>query len=92
MLLLGVQFLNSFAFGSLTSLFVFSPPPCSISTRERGVAIRQLCQRRFGIAGLDPAGAAVRKPPMMIAMGLLISACDRDPVPGADRLGQATGF
>jgi len=75
MLLLGVQFLNSFAFGSLTSLFVFfaasvldldSQSALLLFASFIGGAIASpvwtLLARRFG------------KPPMMIAMALLISS------------------
>lgn len=74
-LLLGVQFLNSFAFGSLTSLFVFfaasvldldSQSALLLFASFIGGAIASpvwtLLARRFG------------KPPMMIAMALLISS------------------
>jgi GPH family glycoside/pentoside/hexuronide:cation symporter len=74
MLLFGVQFLNSFAFGSLTSLFVFFAAAVLDLDGQSAVLlfasfiggalaspIWTLLARRFG------------KPPMMIAMGLLIS-------------------
>jgi Na+/melibiose symporter-like transporter len=74
MLLLGVQFLNSFAFGSLTSLFVFFAAAVLDLDAQSAVLlfasfiggafaspVWTLLARRFG------------KPPMMAAMGLLIS-------------------
>ena len=74
MLLFGVQFLNSFAFGSLTSLFVFfaaavldldGQSAVLLFTSFIGGALASpiwtILARRFG------------KPPMMMAMGLLIS-------------------
>ncbi|BBB07859.1 MULTISPECIES: MFS transporter [unclassified Sphingopyxis] len=75
MLLLGVQFLNSFAFGSLTSLFVFfaaavldldAQSALLLFASFIGGAIASpiwtMAARRFG------------KPPMMMAMGLLIAS------------------
>ncbi len=75
MLLLGVQFLNSFAFGSLTSLFVFfaaavldldGQSAVLLFTSFIGGALASpiwtVLARRFG------------KPPMMMAMGLLIAS------------------
>jgi Na+/melibiose symporter-like transporter len=75
MLLLGVQFLNSFAFGSLTSLFVFFAAAVLDLDGQSAVLlfasfiggavaspIWTILARRFG------------KPPMMIAMGLLIAS------------------
>lgn len=74
-LLLGVQFLNSFAFGSLTSLFVFFAAAVLDLDGQSAILlfasfiggaiaspIWTLLARRYG------------KPPMMIAMGLLISS------------------
>ena len=74
MLLFGVQFLNSFAFGSLTSLFVFFADAVLGLDAQSAVLlfasfvggalaspVWTFLARRFG------------KPPMMIAMALLIS-------------------
>lgn len=94
MLLLGVQFLNSFAFGSLTSLFVFFAAAVLDLDAQSAVLlfasfiggalaspIWTFLARRFG------------KPPMMMAMGLLISSLlvatlFQQP----EGLGQAVGF
>ena len=75
MLLLGVQFLNSFAFGSLTSLFIFFAAAVLDLDQQSALLLFAsfiggalasplwtLLARRFG------------KPPMMMAMGLLISS------------------
>jgi GPH family glycoside/pentoside/hexuronide:cation symporter len=94
MLLLGVQFLNSFAFGSLTSLFVFFAAAVLDLDAQSAVLlfasfvggalaspVWTLLARRFG------------KPPMMIAMGLLISGLLIATLFQAPTgLGQATGF
>ncbi|MBJ7498762.1 MAG: MFS transporter [Sphingopyxis sp.] len=74
LLLLGVQFLNSFAFGSLTALFVFFAAAVLDLDAQSAVLlfasfvggalaspVWTFLARRFG------------KPPMMMAMGLLIS-------------------
>lgn len=94
MLLLGVQFLNSFAFGSLTSLFVFFAAAVLDLDGQSAVLlfasfiggalaspVWTLLARRFG------------KPPMMMAMGLLISGLlvttlFQEP----EGIGQAVGF
>lgn len=94
MLLLGVQFLNSFAFGSLTSLFVFFAAAVLDLDGQSAVLlfasfiggalaspVWTLLARRFG------------KPPMMMAMGLLISSLlvttlFQEP----EGIGQAVGF
>ena len=94
MLLLGVQFLNSFAFGSLTSLFVFFAAAVLDLDGQSAVLlfasfiggalaspIWTFLARRFG------------KPPMMMAMGLLISSLlvttlFQEP----EGIGQAVGF
>lgn len=75
MLLFGVQFLNSFAFGSLTALFIFFADAVLGLDAQSAVLlfasfvggalaspVWTFLARRFG------------KPPMMIAMALLISA------------------
>jgi len=94
MLLLGVQFLNSFAFGSLTSLFVFFAAAVLDLDAQSAVLlfasfiggalaspIWTFLARRFG------------KPPMMIAMGLLISSLLVATLAQQPRwLGQAVGF
>ncbi|KTE35327.1 MULTISPECIES: MFS transporter [unclassified Sphingopyxis] len=94
MLLFGVQFLNSFAFGSLTSLFVFfaaavlgldGQSAVLLFASFIGGAIASplwtLLARRFG------------KPRTMIAMGLLIASLLLATLAQEPRgLGQATGF
>ncbi|WP_411339061.1 MFS transporter [Sphingopyxis sp. J-6] len=94
MLLLGVQFLNSFAFGSLTSLFVFFAATVLDLDAQSAVL---LFASFIGGALASPVWTFLArrfgKPPMMIAMGLLISALlvttlFRQP----EGLGQAVGF
>ncbi|KTE15024.1 MFS transporter [Sphingopyxis sp. H115] len=94
MLLLGVQFLNSFAFGSLTSLFIFFAAAVLDLDGQSAVLlfasfvggalaspVWTLLARRFG------------KPPMMIGMGLLISGLLVATLAQEPRgLGQAAGF
>lgn len=94
MLLLGVQFLNSFAFGSLTSLFVFFAATVLDLDGQSAVLlfasfiggalaspIWTFFARRFG------------KPPMMMAMGLLISGLLVTTLAHEPRgLAQAVGF
>jgi len=94
MLLFGVQFLNSFAFGSLTSLFVFFAAAVLDLDGQSAVLlfasfiggalaspIWTLFARRFG------------KPPMMMAMGLLISGLLVTTLAQEPRgLAQAVGF
>ncbi|HEY0596980.1 MFS transporter [Sphingopyxis sp.] len=93
-LLLGVQFLNSFAFGSLTSLFVFFAAAVLDLDGQSAVLlfasfiggalaspVWTLLARRFG------------KPPMMMAMGLLISGLLVTTLfQQPSGLGQAVGF
>ena len=75
MLLLGVQFLNSFAFGSLTSLFVFFAAAVLDLDGQSAVL---LFASFIGGALASPVWTWLArrfgKPPMMIAMGLLISS------------------
>ncbi|MDO9367531.1 MAG: MFS transporter [Sphingopyxis sp.] len=94
MRLLGVQFLNSFAFGSLTSLFVFFAATVLDLDGQSAVLlfasfiggalaspIWTFFARRFG------------KPPMMMAMGLLISGLLVTTLAHEPRgLAQAVGF
>ncbi|WP_432767812.1 MAG: hypothetical protein HEQ22_10260 [Sphingopyxis sp.] len=94
MLLFGVQFLNSFAFGSLTSLFIFfaaavlgldAQSAVLLFASFVGGAIASplwtWLARRFG------------KPPMMIAMGLLIASLLLLTLAQQPQgLGQAVGF
>ena len=74
MLLLGVQFLNSFAFGSLTSLFVFFAAAVLDLDGQSAVL---LFASFIGGALASPLWTFLArrfgKPPMMMAMGLLIS-------------------
>lgn len=94
MLLLGVQFLNSFAFGSLTSLFVFFAAAVLDLDGQSAVL---LFASFIGGAIASPIWTVLArrygKPPMMIAMGLLISslliATLFQPPKG---VGQAAGF
>ncbi|ALJ14449.1 hypothetical protein ATM17_16950 [Sphingopyxis macrogoltabida] len=94
MLLLGVQFLNSFAFGSLTSLFVFFAAAVLDLDAQSAVL---LFASFIGGALASPVWTFLArrfgKPPMMMAMGLLISTLlvttlFRQP----EGLGQAVGF
>lgn len=75
LLLLGVQFLNSFAFGSLTSLFVFFAAAVLDLDSQSAVL---LFASFIGGALASPVWTFLArrygKPPMMMAMGLLISA------------------
>ncbi|MDP3782242.1 MAG: MFS transporter, partial [Sphingopyxis sp.] len=75
MLLLGVQFLNSFAFGSLTSLFVFFAAAVLDLDGQSAVL---LFASFIGGAIASPVWTLLArrygKPPMMIMMGLLISS------------------
>ena len=94
MLLLGVQFLNSFAFGSLTSLFVFFAAAVLDLDGQSAVL---LFASFIGGALASPVWTFLArrfgKPPMMMAMGLLISSLlvatlFQEP----EGLGQAIGF
>ena len=94
MLLLGVQFLNSFAFGSLTSLFVFFAAAVLDLDGQSAVL---LFASFIGGAFASPVWTFLArrfgKPPMMMAMGLLISSLlvatlFQQP----QGLGQAVGF
>lgn len=94
MLLLGVQFLNSFAFGSLTSLFVFFAAAVLDLDGQSAVL---LFASFIGGAFASPVWTFLArrfgKPPMMMAMGLLISSLliatlFQQP----EGLAQATGF
>lgn len=75
MLLFGVQFLNSFAFGSLTSLFVFFAAAVLDLDGQSAVL---LFASFIGGAFASPVWTFLArrfgKPPMMMAMGLLISS------------------
>jgi Na+/melibiose symporter-like transporter len=75
MLLFGVQFLNSFAFGSLTSLFVFFAA-WVLDLDDRSALL--LFASFIGGALASPLWTWLArrfgKPPMMVAMGLLIGS------------------
>ncbi|MBK6413082.1 MFS transporter [Sphingopyxis sp.] len=94
MLLLGVQFLNSFAFGSLTSLFVFFAAAVLDLDGQSAVL---LFASFIGGAMTSPVWTMLArrfgKPPMMMAMGalisgLLVATLFQQP----DGIAQATGF
>ena len=94
MLLLGVQFLNSFAFGSLTSLFVFFA--ASVLDLDAQSAVL-LFASFIGGAFASPVWTFLArrfgKPPMMIAMGLLISGLLVATLfQRPEGIGQAVGF
>ncbi|HWW58917.1 MAG TPA: MFS transporter [Sphingopyxis sp.] len=94
MLLLGVQFLNSFAFGSLTSLFVFFAAAVLDLDAQSAVL---LFASFIGGALASPVWTFLArrfgKPPMMIAMGLLIGGLLLATLAQEPRgLGQAVGF
>lgn len=94
MLLLGVQFLNSFAFGSLTSLFVFFAAAVLDLDAQSAVL---LFASFIGGALASPVWTFLArrfgKPPMMMAMGLLISALLVTTLfQQPEGIGQAVGF
>lgn len=94
MLLLGVQFLNSFAFGSLTALFVFFAAAVLDLDAQSAVL---LFASFIGGALASPVWTFLArrfgKPPMMMAMGLLISGLLVATLAQEPRgLGQAVGF
>ncbi len=93
-LLLGVQFLNSFAFGSLTSLFVFFAAAVLDLDGQSAVL---LFASFIGGALASPVWTFLArrfgKPPMMMAMGLLISGLLVTTLfQQPSGLGQAVGF
>lgn len=94
MLLLGVQFLNSFAFGSLTSLFVFFAAAVLDLDAQSAVL---LFASFIGGALASPVWTFLArrfgKPPMMMAMGLLISTLLVTTLfQQPEGIGQAVGF
>src|SRR3546814_17275567 len=94
MLLLGVQFLNSFAFGSLTSLFVFFAAAVLDLDAQSAVL---LFASFIGGALASPIWTFLAprfgKPPLMMAMGLLIGGLLVAPLAQQPRgLGPAGGF
>ncbi|MBR2172674.1 MFS transporter [Sphingopyxis sp.] len=75
MLLLGVQFLNSFAFGSLTSLFVFfAAAVLDLDAQSAVLLFASFIGGAFASPLWTFLARRFGKPPMMIAMGLLISS------------------
>jgi GPH family glycoside/pentoside/hexuronide:cation symporter len=75
MLLLGVQFLNSFAFGSLTSLFVFfAAAVLDLDAQSAVLLFASFIGGAFASPVWTFLARRFGKPPMMIAMGLLISS------------------
>ncbi|MEI4508329.1 MFS transporter [Sphingopyxis sp. CCNWLW253] len=75
MLLLGVQFLNSFAFGSLTSLFVFfAAAVLDLDAQSAVLLFASFVGGAFASPVWTFLARRFGKPPMMIAMGLLISS------------------
>ena len=74
MLLFGVQFLNSFAFGSLTSLFVFfAAAVLDLDGQSAVLLFASFIGGAFAAPVWTFLARRFGKPPMMIAMGLLIS-------------------
>ncbi|MDR7059461.1 MULTISPECIES: MFS transporter [unclassified Sphingopyxis] len=75
MLLLAVQFLNSFAFGSLTSLFVFfAAAVLDLDAQSAVLLFASFIGGAFASPVWTFLARRFGKPPMMIAMGLLISS------------------
>ena len=75
MLLLGVQFLNSFAFGSLTSLFVFfAAAVLDLDAQSAVLLFASFVGGAFASPVWTFLARRFGKPPMMIAMGILISS------------------
>jgi Na+/melibiose symporter-like transporter len=75
MLLLGVQFLNSFAFGSLTSLFVFfAAAVLNLDAQSALLLFASFIGGAIASPIWTVAARRFGKPPMMMAMGLLISS------------------
>src|SRR3546814_14354858 len=94
MLLLGVQFLNSFAFGSLTSLFVFFAAAVLDLDAQSAVL---LFASFIGGALASPLWPFLARrfgqPPMMMAMGLLIGGLPVGTLgPPPRGVGEAGGF
>ena len=74
MLLLGVQFLNSFAFGALTSLFIFfAAAVLGLDTQSALLLFASFIGGAIASPVWTWLARRYGKPPMMIAMGLLIS-------------------
>ena len=75
MLLLGVQFLTSFAFGSLTSLFFFfAAAVLDLDAQSAVLLFASFIGGAFASPVWTFLARRFGKPPMMIAMGLLISS------------------
>lgn len=75
MLLLGVQFLNSFAFGSLTSLFVFfAAAVLDLDAQSAVLLFASFVGGAFASPVWTVLARRFGKPPMMMAMGFLISS------------------
>lgn len=74
MLLLGVQFLNSFAFGSLTSLFIFfAAAVLGLDTQSAMLLFASFIGGAIASPVWTWLARRYGKPPMMMAMGALIS-------------------
>lgn len=75
MLLCGVQFLNSFAFGSLTALFVFFAAwVLDLDDRSALLLFASFIGGALASPGWTWLARRFGKPPMMMAMGLLIGS------------------
>ncbi|MBA4750910.1 MAG: MFS transporter [Sphingopyxis sp.] len=94
MLLLGVQLLNSFAFGSLTSLFVFfAAAVLDLDAQSAVLLFASFIGGAFASPVWTFLARRFGKPPMMIAMGLLIAGLLVATLAHQPRgLAQAVGF
>lgn len=94
MLLLGVQFLNSFAFGALTSLFIFfAAAVLDLDTQSALLLFASFIGGAIASPMWTWLARRYGKAPMMIAMGLLIVVLLISTLAQEPRgLGQAAGF